>query len=52
MEQTVAAIRQSALVNARAAPCAWPATTFGSGFADLPSETIDDIARDADELEK
>lgn len=49
MEQTVAAIRQLALINARAALSAWPAMTFGSGFTDLPSKTIDDIARDADE---
>jgi hypothetical protein len=49
MEQTEAAIRQSALINARAALSAWLATTFGSGFTDLLSKTIDDIARDADE---
>jgi hypothetical protein len=49
MEQAVAAIRQSALIGARAALSARPAMTFGSGFTDLPSKTIDDIARDADE---
>ncbi len=47
-EQTIAAIRQSATINARAPLTEIPALALDDGFEALLAKTVDDVAQDAE----
>lgn len=49
-EQTLAAIRQEATINARSALSEFPTSVFDDGLSELLSRTIEGIAQDAENL--